>query len=294
MSKKKIIILSIIVVFLIGCAVFLKVLNVAVKYRFARNFRMESLNKYVSELNESIADRVPIIAYHRIVDHDTKVKYFVENEWVNDLDEVEKELKYLYDNGWKTITLDNFYSWYLKDTELDKKSFIITVDDGDIEAYYNLLPLLDKYNFDATVFVIGSMVPEVTPELNEPDGGKIGEDVINKLREENSHLYFESHTYGMHNEKNGKYVLKELSINEMANDFKSNEKFGFKYLAYPYGYYNNDLLAVISSRSDIKMAFGFYHDSYANRLNYIYEIDRIMITADTSFDEFKKWFDYVN
>ena len=254
--------------------------------------KIKSVEKYDKELNIDKAVKIPIITFHRVVDHETKIKYFSDNEWINDLDITKNELEWLYNNGWKTIDLDEFYCWYMNECEFDKKTFVITIDDGDAEAYYNVLPLLDKYDFKATLFVIGNTIPDVTPELNEPNYSRVGKDVIEKLRKENSRLHFESHSYAQHDfAQNGQPIASTFSIEELNKDFDNNSEYNFKYYAYPYGYYNNDLLSVISNRKDIKMAFTFGNFNYATRLNNRYEIDRIKISGNTSFEEFKDWFE---
>ena len=254
--------------------------------------KIKSVEKYDKELNIDKAVKIPIITFHRVVDHETKIKYFSDNEWINDLDITKNELEWLYNNGWKTIDLDEFYCWYMNECEFDKKTFVITIDDGDAEAYYNVLPLLDKYDFKATLFVIGNTIPDVTLELNEPNYSRVGKDVIEKLRKENSRLHFESHSYAQHDfAQNGQPIASTFSIEELNKDFDNNSEYNFKYYAYPYGYYNNDLLSVISNRKDIKMAFTFGNFNYATRLNNRYEIDRIKISGNTSFKEFKDWFE---
>ncbi len=272
-------------------SVFLIVVTMkTVKYKNELNEiynKSDSIEEYEKFINNEYAVKIPVIVYHKIVDHETKIKEYKNNEWANDLDEVEKQLKYLYDNGWKSIDLDEFYSWYMKEKDLDPKTFVLTIDDGDIEVYNNLLPLLEKYNFKATSFLIGSTI-------EDESGYKIGLDIINKLREEKSLLQFESHTYELHDfNNNGDPIASTSSIVDIKEDFDKNSRFNFKYLAYPYGYYNNDFLMVVSNRKDIKMAFSFYNTNYATRSDNLYAINRIMITGNTSFEDFKKWFNNI-
>lgn len=261
--------------------------------------KITAVEKYDKEIqNEKIdkkAIKIPIITVHRTVDHESKIKYFKDDEWVNDLDELDKQLQYLYDNKWNSIDLDQFYCWYIKECEFAEKTFVFTIDDGDAEAYYNILPLLDKYKFTGTLFVIGQDVPEKTEKLNEPTRIKLGMDIIEKLRKEGSRLHFESHSYNEHRRREDSTPIVSIySIKEMEEDFDLNKKFNFKYYAYPFGYYNRDLLSVISNRPEIKMAFGFHNYNYATRLNNTYEIDRIKVSAKTSFNDFKNWFEYAN
>ena len=248
------------------------------------NNKINDLNENINDLKKSIikkdnekkpikeeviiknkATKIPVLSYHRTVTSDIRNKYFKDNAWVNDLEEVSKELEYLYNNGWKTIDLDEFYCWYNKECDYEEKTFVITIDDGDSEAYYNLLPLFEKYNFKATMFSIGKEIPEVTEELNEPKRLKLGYDKILELRKNKSLLQVESHTYNMHHKCGKKKAVETLSYNELVEDFENNKKYNFKYLAYPYGIYTKDMLKV-TSNSDIKLAFKIRDNKYATRL----------------------------
>lgn len=243
--------------------------------------------------NNELAKKIPIITFHRTAQSSVKKEYFPNDEWVNDLDIVNEQLQYLYDNGWKTIDLDEFYCWYNKDCEFDKKTFVITIDDGDSEAYYNILPLLKKYNFKATLFAIGVSIPEKTEPLEEPTRKKLGYDKIKELRESKSLLSIESHTYNLHYVKDGKEAVLLKNEEELKKDFIDNEKYDFRYLAYPYGVYTDKMLDV-TSNSNIKMAFKFKKGTYATRRDNKYEISRIKVSAKVSMDKFKSIFAYAN
>lgn len=239
------------------------------------------------------AIKIPIITYHRIVPHDIKEKDYPKNEWVNDADVVSEQLKYLNDNGWKSIDLDEFYCWYNKECKFDEKTYVLTIDDGDYEAYYVVLPMLKKYNIKATMFAIGSKIPEVTDKYDETKRKKLGFDIIQKLRKEDSLLQIESHSYNMHyKNENGNAIMEDLTIQEMEEDLKKSDELGFRYFAYPYGYYNTEMLNVVANDPQVKMAFKFKNGTYATRADNRYEISRIKITSLTTMDEFKAWFDY--
>ena len=251
----------------------------------------KNIKKDFDIYNSSMAVKIPILTYHRTVDSETKKKYFPKNEWVNDISVVDSELKYLYDNGWKAIDLDEFYCWYNKECEFPIKTFVITIDDGDSEAYYTVLPVLEKYNFKATMFAIGKYIPEVTEELNEPKRLKLGYDKILELRKNKSLLQIESHTYDLHHSVGKKRAALTKTAKELKQDFINNEKYEFKYLAYPYGAYNN-LMLTATANSKIKMAFKFKNYTYATRLDNKYEISRFKINSYMKLNEFKKIFEY--
>ncbi len=87
---------------------------------------------------------IPTLMYHAVSD-----KMWGIAELFVSPAELEKQLKYLKENGFTTITFEDF-------DNLDKieKPVLLTFDDGYDDNYHNLLPLLKKYNAKATVFVI--------------------------------------------------------------------------------------------------------------------------------------------
>jgi len=70
----------------------------------------------------------------------------------------EEHLAYLKNNGYKTLTISEFRKWMFNEIELPEKSVLITVDDGAMgTGKHNgnkLIPLLEKYNLHATLFLI--------------------------------------------------------------------------------------------------------------------------------------------
>ena len=61
----------------------------------------------------------------------------------------EDHLAALKQDGWSTISLEEFVSW----NKLPQKAVVITFDDGYADNYYSALPLLLKYGFKATFFI---------------------------------------------------------------------------------------------------------------------------------------------
>ena len=80
--------------------------------------------------------------------------------------ELERQLQYLQDNGYETIFLED-----LAHVEQYKKPIILTFDDGYDDNYTLLLPLLQKYNMKATIFMIAGDIGKphklTRPQLRE-------------------------------------------------------------------------------------------------------------------------------
>ena len=229
---------------------------------------------------------VPVLAYHGFTTKEAKEQYFADNKWIDDIGRFEKQMKYLHDNGWRTLTPDEFYQWYEGKLEIPEKTCMITFDDGYYEMYYEVLPILEKYDFNAVVFLVGSYVPEVTDAYNSDQRHMIGWDKVKEVRDTYPEMSFESHSYDLHgHDAEGNEPWVNATAEQLKNDFERNSEYGFRYMAYPYGGYNDTMLKAVKE-SDIKMAFAFKTPGYATRRSDIYRVPRQKITAETSYDEF--------
>lgn len=110
---------------------------------------------------------IPVLMYHAVDD----------NVWgYADLfispETMESHLQYLTENGFDLIHFED-----LKNLDQYDKPVILTVDDGYLDNYTNLYPLLQKYNAKATIFVVTSsighlgtsMTPEQVKELADSE-----------------------------------------------------------------------------------------------------------------------------
>lgn len=102
--------------------------------------------------------RVPMLMYHAVSD-DT---WGIDELFVKPA-EMERQLKYLRDNGYTTITFED-----LSRLDQIQKPVMLTFDDGYKDNYRELFPLLQKYNAKATVFMITGKLSKkryLTPEM---------------------------------------------------------------------------------------------------------------------------------
>lgn len=276
--------------------------GILIIYSFNRNdkiyFSDEQIENVITENkleNKNIKQRVkkiPIFTFHRIVSDKLKTEKFMNNEWAASIDVFDRQMKYLYDKGYKTISMDQLYCWYMKKCEFSKKVFMITFDDGNVDDYYIVMPVLRKYNFKATTFIVGSRTLDIEEKpYNENDRSFITRELITKTKNIYPNLDYQSHTWDLHQvDPNGKERVLNLSEKELAEDFKNNSKFGFKYLAYPYGVYNDKMLRQLK-KNGYRLAFTFRTHDYATRNSKQYEIPRIKINGFSDVDEIKKWID---
>ena len=202
------------------------------------------------------------------------------------LSDFEAEMNYLYENGYRIISIQEFERWYDREIEFPKKTAVITFDDGDYELYYLVYPILRKYGFSATSFLVGAFTPETTNELTDNTKNYVGKDIINLIRNEYPDLQFQSHTYDLHYKtEKGQYAVDIMRPDELDNDFKQNKIFGFEYIAYPYGQHNDNLINVAKANG-MKMGFAFRKYVCATRNDDRYAIPRVKINGQITYSEF--------
>ena len=95
---------------------------------------------------------VPVLMYHRIAPpsergHDLP-------ELVLDPQRFDAQLAALWTHGWQTITSSELAAAIDARVPVPAKTFVITLDDGHADGYTHALPILAKYGFVATFFVI--------------------------------------------------------------------------------------------------------------------------------------------
>ncbi|MDD3223744.1 MAG: polysaccharide deacetylase family protein [Clostridium sp.] len=98
---------------------------------------------------------IPIIMYHSISNF-TASSSFAAIRITKD--NFTAEMKYLKDNSFHTLTMDEAYDYIVNNKEIPKKSVMITFDDGYEDNYTEAYPILKSYGFKATVFVVTSVI----------------------------------------------------------------------------------------------------------------------------------------
>lgn len=230
--------------------------------------------------------KVAILGYHAFYKDKSELRE--DNpEFINDIANFEKQMKYLKKHNYKTLTMDEFYDWKNGKIKLPRKSVLITIDDGSLSNYLYAFDILKKYDINATVFYIG-----INAEIYGVSEGTIYDfmslDLIEKCKKEYPNIKFESHSYDLH--LSG---VKDIPKEELENDTKNMNRLGkFKYFAYPFGVNSEDMIEVLKENG-YKMAFGFGYDkdgnnSYrkATREDDNYLISRINISNYVSYPKF--------
>lgn len=215
--------------------------------------------------------RIGTLTYHFLYDSE---KEKCTESICQSLDQFESHLKYLKENNYLTLKLDELDLYMDGKLQIPEKSIVLTIDDGTI---FNptAIKLLEKYDAYATLFVIT---------------GWVGTEHL-----QSEHLALESHTDKMHNQYECKGMGNQgggiLCLDEeyVLNDLKTcQEKLGgSKYFAYPFYDFNDRAIGLLK-KAGYKLAFIGYYDggySYPGITNK-YMMRRTTLFSNTSMEEF--------
>ncbi|MBI5198900.1 MAG: polysaccharide deacetylase family protein [Nitrospirae bacterium] len=77
----------------------------------------------------------------------------------------EEQLEFLKKNNYITVSVDQFYNYLSGKVTLPERAILLTIDDGRKSVWKYGFPLLRKYGFCATVFIIPGHTKEVSSEF---------------------------------------------------------------------------------------------------------------------------------
>lgn len=227
--------------------------------------------------------KIPVICYHNIgtgkeID---KVKQ-EDKEWVIEKDFFEKQIRLIKKLRYKTLTLEEFEKWKKSEIEIPYRSILITFDDGFLNVYKYAIPILVKYNINATIFIEGNTVDSnIIPDETDQTDKYMSKEIINKCKEKFKNIEFACHSYELH--INGSVESK--SYEELDKDLKKyKEVMGETYyFAYPFGHYTEEMKEALKDNG-YKLAFAFGPGKKARRSDDDFLVPRI----NTSFG-MKNW-----
>jgi peptidoglycan/xylan/chitin deacetylase (PgdA/CDA1 family) len=138
---------------------------------------------------------VPIVMYHLVTNNGKYIgRYGITPE------ELEADLKYLDENGYKTVTITELADFVNDGKRLPKKPVVLTFDDGNRSDYEYLLPLLEKYKMKAVVSIVGKFTDECTEMHIKNKGGKYPNALWPQLQEmvKSGRVEIQNHSYNLH------------------------------------------------------------------------------------------------
>lgn len=226
---------------------------------------------------------VPIIMYHNVKSTQLGKDTITQSEF-------ESDLKYLSENNYNTITMTQLINYVYSDEELPPNPIILTFDDGLLNTYLNVFPLLKKYNMKIVLSIIGLSSEKFsnTVDINI-NYSHVTWDQIKEM-DESGLVEIQNHSYDMHNIKGGRYGCSQRN-DEKLDDYEKyitndvamfNEKIKLAIdtipnaFTYPYGKYNENTESIIKKlgfKATISCNFGV--NVISKDKECLYELKRI-------------------
>ena len=177
-------------------------------------------------------------------------------------------MKYLAENDFYFPTWEEVEGYIDGKTELPEKSVVITVDDGDPSFFELAVPIIQKYNIQATSFVVAYWY---------------GDRAENKEK----NISYQSHSYDMHKGgANGKGVMLSWSYDKIVDDLKTSQEVlgDATIFCYPFGQFN-DLDVKALKDTGFKLAFTTQGGRVKKGASK-YQLPRVRVSKSTSLKAF--------
>lgn len=244
-----------------------------VKYQIQKGNTTFELTRTVRVVAESefgdAPNGVPVLMYHWVYSDDDRPNNLTAN-WILDTD-FEEQLQYLKDNDYYYPGWAELRAWTDGEITLPKRSVMLTFNDGVKSFFEHGLPLLEKYEIPATVF------------LNCGENND-GQQKVEKYA--SKYLDFESQSYDMHRAGHVagyRSVIAGMSKDEIKADLEQAQKVvgNNEAFAYPYGDYTTDATEAVKEQG-VKVAFTTTYGRVYPGQN-PYRLPRVRVTGDTGF-----------
>lgn len=195
---------------------------------------------------------LPILMYH-------EVKPFKNGKDVITPFEIESDLKYLKENDYSTITMTDLIEYMHYGTELPQNPIILSFDDGYLNNYVYVIPLLKKYEMKIVMSIIGKNSDDFTriPDDNV-DYSHVTWTQINEMKD-SGFVEIQNHTYNLHAigkkrfgcSKNKGEALEHYEkvliddVGKLQWEITNNIGFTPNTFVYPYGKVSKESISVI-------------------------------------------------
>ncbi len=147
--------------------------------------------------------QLPVLMYHHMLKEESR-----HGSYVVSPEEFERDLIYIKEKKYTTVTLKQVEEYVTLGTPLPEKPILITFDDGYESTYAYAFPLLKKYNMTAVISIIGKYTDlysgDVTKSVSYAHAN------WEELKEMQDSGVFEvgNHTYELHQVSNRKGIRK--------------------------------------------------------------------------------------
>ena len=233
-------------------------------------------------IHENVKDGIAVLGYHGVVSDKEKKENYASNPYFMSVSQFEKQMKYLAENNYQCLSMKEVENYYHGKKEISKKAICLTFDDGYEDNYQNAYPILKKYGFTGTIFVITDFVS------NQPN--YLTWEQIKEMKANG--MDFQSHTasHKSMTELTEAQLKDELTKSKQTLDTQLNQD--TKFMAYPTGTYNLYIAKLVND-AGYRGAFTIKYGN-VDRASNIYALERVPIFhTENTFLSFYERMHYV-
>ncbi|MCM3540278.1 polysaccharide deacetylase family protein [Priestia endophytica] len=210
------------------------------------------------------ADMIPVLTYHRLL-LEGENKLYKNQPDVLSVEAFEKQMKWLHDNGYHTMTIHELDQFLNEKKEFPAKTVMIQFDDGRRDVKHYAYSILKKYDLHAIENII-------TSRTNRNDGpwdpDKHQFMKMNDIKDTLGVFELGAHTDNLHNlGEDGKGDMLKKSDEEILKDLKLNRNLlnQTELFVYPFGHYT-------SHTADLVKEAGFKY-AFTTKTGYVSQND---------------------
>jgi peptidoglycan/xylan/chitin deacetylase (PgdA/CDA1 family) len=226
---------------------------------------------------------VPVISYHKFSEDKADALTVKKSAF-------EEQMKFLRENGYRVITLDEFFDFLDFKRPIPKKSVVITIDDDWYSTYEIAFPILKKFGYRATLFVYTDLII--------PGGKTLSWDLLTEMSKSGIDVQCHTRSHRNLDKRNGQESFREYfesvkkELIESAEIIRKRLNKDVRYLAYPFGDTNPMVIVLL-------MKLGYWGAFTVERGSnpffvHPYRINRSMIFGTFNLRDFENNLAYLN
>jgi len=220
---------------------------------------------------------VPVLMYHHIGDPGPDADAIRRDLSVSPSN-FESQLRYLVERGYESISLEALVMHLQAGQPLPAKPVILTFDDGFKDQYSNAYPLLQKYGFAGTFFVITFFADQNRPEY-------LSWSEVELLHAGGMEIGSHSYTHPSLSGQTFDYVVWQALGSKEAIEARTNEP--VRFFSYPSGQYDELVMQVLRSAgywAAVTVEPGSLQSSERT-----FELRRVRVRGSYDLEDFDYW-----
>ena len=198
--------------------------------------------------------QLPIIMYHSMLRNGS-------GEYTISPETFEEDLRYLKDNGYTTIHMQDLLDYVNKQVSLPEKPIMLTFDDGYYNNYLYAYPLAKKYESKIVISPIGYYTDQFSKaDANHATYSHMTWDQIKEMMD-SGYVEFQNHTYNLHSSAGKRLGAKKLrgesledytalltkDITQMQQEMQEHTGYTPTTFVYPFGAISDAAVPIVRS-----------------------------------------------